>query len=166
MSSGETCETPVRSLVIAPNGSLSSGQAQWFFAGMCGLSIVIASILTWQGLWLIWPFAGLEMGMLAVGLYTSLRNNGYREVVSVYEDRLEVDAGRGMPQRHWEFPRLLTQVRLRPGEGVNSPSHLLVTRYGRGCELGRCLTDEERAQVAERLADWVRRPVLTARLDE
>lgn len=148
-----------RTLVIAPNGSLTAGYARLFFGYMCAASVAIACILTWQGLWLVWPFVGLEMSMLAIGLYSSMRNNGYREVVCVYEDTIKVDAGRGRPERHWEFPRLLTQVQLRPGEGRNSPSRLLLTRYGRGCELGRCLTDEERGEVADRLKRWVQAPV-------
>lgn len=157
---------PMRTLVIAPNGSLTVAQARWFFVGLCGLSIIIASILTWQGLWVVWLFVGLYMGMFAFCLYLSIRNNGYREIVSVYEDTIEVDAGRGQPERHWEFPRLLTQIQLRTGVYRNSPSRLLVTRYGRGCELGRCLTDDERAEVATRLRRWVRAPSLNKVEDE
>jgi len=159
MSSHAIQTDTARTLVIAPNGSLSFGFARLVFGYMCAASIVIACILTWQGLWLVWPYVGLEMGMLALGLYASMRNNNYREVVCVYEDTIEVDAGHGQPERHWEFPRLLTQVQLRPGAGRNSPSRLLLTRHGRGCELGRCLTDEERGEVADRLKGWVQAPV-------
>ncbi|GAB3680993.1 DUF2244 domain-containing protein [Salinisphaera aquimarina] len=161
MSSRLETNEHVRRLVIAPNGSLSVAQAQWFFVGMCAVSFGIAGFMTVFGLWLIWPFAGLEMAALGAGLYVSLRDNGYREVVSVYDDRIEVEAGLNEPQRRWEFPRLLTQVRLSPGQRLNSPSRLLVTRHGHGCELGRCLTDEERAEVAERLKAWVTAPRLT-----
>lgn len=151
------CETgdPMRRLVIAPNGSLSVAQAQWFFIGMCVVSFSIAGFVTAWGLWLVWPFAGLEMLALGAGLYASLRDNGYREVVTVYEDRIEIEAGVNEPQRRWEFPRLLTQVRLTTGGHRHSPSRLLVTRHGRGCELGRCLCEDERARVAERLKSWV-----------
>lgn len=166
MSIATNRDGPVRKLVIAPNGSLSVAQAQRIFAGFCVLSIVIASIVTWQGLWPVWLFVGLELAVFGLGLYTSLRNNRYREVVCVYEDSIEVDAGRGRPERHWEFPRLLTQVQLRTGAGRNSPSRLLVTRYGSGCELGRCLTDEERAEVAVRIKKWVRAPELGPAVDD
>lgn len=155
-----TRKDPVQTLVIAPNGSLSVGQAQWFFLYMCALSIVIASILTWQGLWIIWPFSGAEMAVLGIGLYLSMRRSRYREVVCVYEDTIEIDAGRGHSERHWEFPRLLTQVQLYPEPSRNSPSRLFVTRSGRGCELGRCLTDEERQAVARRLKGLVQTPEL------
>ena len=155
MSTGLHSEHSARRLVIAPNGSMTVAQAQWFFLGMCVVSFGVAGVMTVWGLWLIWPFAGLEMAALGAGLYASLRDNGYREVISVYPDRIEVEAGRNEPQRRWEFPRLLTQVRLSPGVNRNSPSRLLLTRHGHGCELGRCLTDEERAEVAERLKSWV-----------
>lgn len=148
-------------LVIAPNGSLTVAQAQWFFLGMCVVSFGIAGFMTVFGLWLIWPFAGLEMAALAGGLFVSLRDNGYREVISISEHRIEVEAGRNEPERRWEFPRLLTQVRLSPGVYRNSPTRLLLTRHGRGCELGRCLTEEERAKVAERLKGWVTAPQLS-----
>ncbi|HLQ85911.1 MAG TPA: DUF2244 domain-containing protein [Salinisphaeraceae bacterium] len=162
MPSQVSSSGPARRLVIAPNASLSVAYAQWFFVVMCAFGIIIGGILTWRGLWLVWPFVGLELGLLALGLYLSMRNNNYREVVSVYEDVIEVDAGRGRPERHWEFPRLLTQVQLEPGQARNSPTRLLVTRYGKGCELGRCLTDEEREDVAARLRSWVRTPELVS----
>lgn len=160
MSSRLESTEHMRRLVIAPNGSLSASQAQKFFGCMCVVSFGIATILTVFGLWLIWPFAGMEMAALGAGLLASLHDNGYREVVSVYENRIEVEAGHNEPQRRWEFPRLLTQVRLSPGIYRNSPSRLLLTRHGRGCELGRCLTEEERARVAERLKAWVTAPEL------
>lgn len=160
MSNGTNRGEPVRKLVIAPNGSLSVAQAQQFFAGVCLLSMIIASIVAWQGLWPVWLFVVLVMGVFGLSLYMSMRNNDYREVICVYEDMIEVDAGRGRAERHWEFPRLLTQVQLRTDAGRNSPSRLLVTRHGSGCELGRCLTDEERAEVAVRIKKWVRAPEL------
>ena len=166
MSSRYETTEPMRRLVIAPNGSLSVAQAQWFFIGMCGVSFGIAAFMTVFGLWLVWPFAGLEMTALGAGLYLSLRDNGYREVISVYEDRIEVEAGLDEPERRWEFPRLLTQVRLSPGVYRNSPSRLLLTRHGHGCELGRCLSEEEREKVAQRLKAWVTAPQLSSLRDD
>ena len=106
------------------------------------------------------------MAALGAGLYLSLRDNGYREVISVFEDRIEVEAGLNEPERRWEFPRLLTQVRLSPGVYRNSPSRLLLTRHGHGCELGRCLSEEEREKVAQRLKSWVTAPQLSSSRDD
>lgn len=152
---GATHKNPQRTLVIAPNGSLSIGQAQWFFIYMCALSVIIACILTAQGLWLVWPFSVLEMAVLGAGLQVSMRHSRYREVVSIYDNTIEIDAGHGHSERHWEFPRLRTQIQLQVADARNSPSHLLVTRSGRGCELAQCLTEEERQALARRLKSMV-----------
>lgn len=159
-----TCKTarggPTRTLVIAPNGSLTVGQAQWFFIYMCAVSMAIAVVLTVQGLWPVWLFFGVEMAVLGAGLQLSMRRSRYREIVSVSENRIEIDAGRGRAERHWEFPRLLTQIRLQPAPVRNRPSQLLVTRSGQGCEIGSCLTDAERQTLARRLRELVTRPEL------
>jgi len=145
----------LRRLVIAPNASLSVAQAQWFFIGMCLVSLSIAGFFAALGLWLVFPFAGLEMAALGTGLYMSLRENGYREVVSMSDDRIEIEAGLNRPERRWGFPRLLTRVHLAQSVYRNGKSRLLITRHGHGCELGRCLTQEEREEVADQLKAWV-----------
>src|SRR5699024_5476153 len=145
--------------------ALSVGQAQWCFIYMCAASIVIACILTAEGLWPVWLFSGLEMAVLGAGLYASMHHSRYREIVSVYEDTIEIDAGHGRPERHWEFPRLHTQVQLRLTDARNGPSRLFITRSGHGCELGQCLTDDERQAVAKRLQRLVLAPDLNPETD-
>lgn len=156
MSDTQTPTEADKRLVIQPNASLTPRWAVAFLASMCTVSFGIAGLFTWMGYWVVLPFAGLEMLALAAGLWWSVRDNAYREVVSVDGERVRVEAGRGSPQRRWEFQRAWLQVRLQPGEHRNGPTRLLVTSSGRGCELGRCLTDEEREEVAERLRRWVR----------
>lgn len=143
-------------LVIRPNASLSVEHAYVFFAGMCMVSFGIAGILAWQGFWMVLPFAGLEMAALAAGLWWGMRDNAYREVISVADDVIRVEAGRHQPERRWEFQRAWAQVRLEPGPYVTSPSRLWLGSHGQGCVLGQCLTDEERAAVACRLRRWLR----------
>ena len=147
--------TPTRRLVIAPNASLTRAQAQWFFLAMCGISFSIALFFMTLGLWPVLPFAGLEMAALGAALYASVKANSYREIVSITDERIEIVAGNAKPERQWEFPRLLTQVRLSRSVHRNGRSRLLVTRHGHGCEIGALLTEEERAEVAERLKGWV-----------
>jgi len=147
-------------LVIQPNASLSLEWAGVFFVSMCVVSFGIAGIFAWHGYWMVLPFAGLEMAALAAGLFWSLRGNVYREVVSIADDRVVIEAGRLKPERRWEFQRAWTQVRLLVGPHRNSPTRISVGSHGKSCILGSCLSEEEREQVAARLAQWVREPVL------
>lgn len=143
-------------LVIQPNASLTPRWAAAFLASMCAVSFGIAGAFALLGYWMVLPFAGLEMLALAAGLWWSMRDNAYREVVSVTGDQVRVEAGWGRPARRWEFQRQWLQVRLQAAERRNRPTRLLIVSSGSGCELGRCLTDEEREEVAERLRRWIR----------
>lgn len=147
-----------RRLVIQPNASLSTEWALAFLGSMCAVSFTIAGLFAWQGYWMILPFSGLEMAALAAGLYSAMRGNSYREVISVDEDRIVVEAGHRVPEKRWEFSRVWAQVRLEPGCNRNSPTHLSVRSHGRVCVLGGCLSDEEREQVAAQLHNWVHKP--------
>lgn len=142
-------------LVIRPNASLTPRWAVAFMASICMLSFGIAGVFAWQGFWMVLPFAGLEMIALGAGLWWSMRDNAYREVVSVDDERVRVEVGRHRPERCWTFRRVWTQVRVESGPHLTSPSRLWIGSHGRGCVLGRCLTEDEREQVAGRLRQWV-----------
>lgn len=144
-----------RRLVIQPNASLSTYGALAFLGLVCFVTFGLAGALAWLGYWLVLPFAGLEIAALAAALWWSMRDNAYREVISVGEERVAVEVGRHHPQRHWEFQRAWTRVRLEAGKGRHEPTRLWLGSHGKGCILGACLTDEERAAVAGRLAQWL-----------
>lgn len=143
-------------MVIQPNASMSPRSAAALLVCMCALSFGIAGLLAWLGYWMVLPFAGLEMAALAAGLWWSIRDNSYREVVSVDEQRVWVETGWRAPQRRWEFQRLWVQLRLEPGPYPSSPTRLWLGSHGQGCVLGTCLTDEEREVLAQRLRGWLR----------
>lgn len=159
MSKDQRPEVESRRLVIQPNASLTLDWAIAFMVFMCFVSFTIAGVLAWLGFWMVLPFASLEMGALGAGLWWSMRDNVYREVVSVDFDRVRVETGRYTPENTWEFQRAWTQVRLQRGPQVNSHPRLWIGSHGRGCVLGHCLTDGELEAVARRLRQWVREPL-------
>lgn len=145
-------------LVIGPNASLSPRGA-WVFIG--SLAAVAAMVAGWSallGFWLVLPFLGLELLAVGVALWVCLRRNRYREVVEVRGDKLRVEfglLGRGAGasvemSRHW------SRVRLEPGANRNDPTRLLLVCSGQRVDIGRCLTDEEREQLAARLRQLLR----------
>jgi uncharacterized membrane protein len=155
-------------LVIGPNASLSVRQAIWFMAWMCTVSLAIGGFFAWRGFWPILPFAGLELAALAAALAVSLRRNRYREVVDFDGDAIcvevgEIGRGAGLRVR---LARSSTRVLLETGPYRNSPTRLLLSGQGRPLELGRCLTDDERGRLADRMRElihpgWRRKPAGT-----
>ena len=145
-------------LVVMPNASLTAGQAALFLGWMCLLSFGIAGFFAWRGYWLVMPFSGLEMLALAAGLYWSLRGNAYREIISIAGDRVRIETGRRRPEHSWEFPRAWTRVWIEEAQNACDRSRLLLTYAGRRCEIGACLTEEERSALARRLRELLVTP--------
>ncbi|WP_158608445.1 DUF2244 domain-containing protein [Stagnimonas aquatica] len=142
-------------LVIGPNASLSPRQALLFMALVCSAALPVAIGFALVGLWPILPFAGLELGALALALWVSLRRNRYREVIDFEADRVRVGYGwmqaGAVAQIDW--PRVWTRVELLPGGNRHQPSQLRLRQAGQILRLGRCLTDEERERLHRRLKE-------------
>jgi uncharacterized membrane protein len=144
-------------LVVEPNASLTVTQAALFLLWMCVLTFGIAGLFAARGYWMVLPFAGLEMLALAVGLWWSLRGNTYREVITLDGERLRVESGRRRPEHRWEFPRAWTRLQFEP-ETPADRSHLWLTYAGARCEVGACLGEDDRVQLARRIRELLAMP--------
>lgn len=155
MNSAAQQEPPVGVVIVAPNASLSWPQALLFYAGVCVGSLGIAVILAVQGYWPVLPFAGLELAVLGIALWLSLKRGRYREVIAIYADRVEVSSG--YPEKHANtvFPLHWARVTLRSARIASYPSRLLISSHGRSVEVGRCLTESERRGLRRRLAELI-----------
>jgi uncharacterized membrane protein len=144
-------DTASDSIVISPNASMSCGQMCVFLLSMFLVSSMIALGFAWVGLWLVLPFAGLEMLVLAVAFYSVLKKSQCREVVYVDHDNVTVQSGRRGPEQQCIFLRAWTQVQLVSPSIRGYPSRLLLRCGGRQVEIGACLTEDEREALGERL---------------
>jgi len=146
-------------LVIGRNASLGRRQAVALMLFMCGISFGIAGVFAVLGYWMILPFAGLEMLVLALGLAWSMRGNAWREVLRIDEDFISVERGLGGPRERYRFSRYWVQLRLEAGAMPNDHRRLMLSESGRHCEVGGCLTEDERIALAQRLRELLQRPV-------
>lgn len=144
-------------LVIGPNVSLRPRDAVRWVAAVASLTFAIAGVLALRGLWPVLPFAGLEVAGLAAAMWVSFRHGRYREVIEFRGPVIRVEfgvLGRG-PQSSVELRRALTRVWLEAGPYRNSPSRLTLACCGQRVELARCVTDEEREQLCERMRELI-----------
>jgi len=63
------------------------------YTWVCVVSLGIALLFVARGYWPVLPFAGLELLVLGIALWISMRRGAYREVISIYPDRIEVEKG-------------------------------------------------------------------------
>ncbi len=138
-------------IVIAPNCSLSLRGALVFFTGMCSVSFAIAGFMAALGFWPVFPFAGLEMVVLAWALKASLERRSQLQTITVSDRDVLVESRSGAQCVRIVVPRHWAQVKLRRPASRLYPSRLVIESHGHQCEVGDFLTEEERRGLAVRL---------------
>lgn len=142
----------------------------WVVMGiMSVVSLGIAAMFAVQGFWPILPFAGLELAALGLALWVSLKRNRYREVIEFDGSRIRIECGMSGEGARLtvDWARSSTRILLEQGIHRNDPTTLSLNNGSRRMVLGRCLTDEDREQLAARLrvlilAGWRVEPLDTA----
>lgn len=109
-----------------------------------------ASVFAFLGYWLVLPFAGLEIGLLAWALHELRRHERDYESLVIDGDRVVLawrcgqQSGRREMNRHW--------VRVECGCAVPGKNcRLSVSSHGRATEVGQYLNDAARLQLAATL---------------
>jgi len=134
--------------VVRPNCALTWRSTKfliWFFAGcFAAVGAYFASL----GAWLVLPFAGLELAVLAAGFYLSALSGHTTEVIEVDGSDLRVLRGRRGLEEVARFPAHWTRVMLRRDPRGWYPSRLLLACHGKGVEIGSKLVEAEREDLA------------------
>ena len=104
------------------------------------------------GYWPVLPFAGAEMVLLGWALKTNMARRFEREHIEVSETEviLEYTFAHGTPRRV-VFPRHWAQVKIRRPKSPLHRGQLVIESHGRGHEVGKFLTEEERRHLAAEL---------------
>lgn len=134
---------------------MSARQSAAFVICFAVLSLAIALSFFSAGLWLVLPFAGLEVLVVGMAIgYAMRRSEGWEWVVVTDRDVCIRKSEFGKSQSY-NFQRYWTQVKLERGPSRLQPHKLLVGSHGRFIEIGRELIDENRENFAVRLAEAV-----------
>lgn len=141
---------------IRPNRSMSARQSAVLIISFAVLSLAIALSFFSMGLWLVLPFAGLEIFAVGVAVgYSMRRSQGY-ELITVTDRDVSIRISEFGASQSYNFQRYWTQVRLESGPSRLQPQRLLIGSHGRFIEIGRELVDEDRENFAARLTGAVR----------
>jgi len=139
--------------ILRPNCSLSWQTTKaliWFFAAC--LTAVGAYFAT-LGAWLVFPFAGLELGVLVAGFYLSALAGHTREEIEIDGPVLRVSRGGRRLEEVACFPANWTRVSVRRDTRGWYPSRLMLHCHGKGVEVGGKLVEAEREELADMLRD-------------
>jgi uncharacterized membrane protein len=144
---------PLGRILVSANCSLTPRMALVFFLGVATGSLSIAMYFVWHGFWPVLPFAGLELAFLGGALWLSQRRGRYREVISVFEDRVCVEKGSGGPEEVFDMPRTWVRVVRERSRRRGHPGKLYLASHGRRVEIGHPLTEDERESLGRRVSE-------------
>lgn len=141
--------------MITRNHCLSYAQAGIVVGTLAIVPGFIGLMFLSQGLWMIMPFAGLEILAVSAGFYASVRHNGDVESVDIDENAVRIYRRVAQREQYICLRTCWTRVLLEASESWY-PSRLWVKSAGQQVELGRWLTERERGQLAARLKDLIK----------
>lgn len=134
--------------VVTPNFSMSWKANKTLILSLSVLSFGMALAFAAQGLWMILPFVGLEITALTAGLYWCCLKATRREVISIDADYIKVAVGRDQVVQTTQFQTAWTKIVLRPSRVTGHPGQLVLRSKGKELEVGACLSQDERLELA------------------
>lgn len=156
------CDPAVRATryrkLIRPNRSLSR-RGLWLLIAIYALLSVSVGIGFGLalGAWLILPFFGLEVAVIAVVAVIVTRRAGDYELVMLDPERLRLVRRTAGRRSCIEFQRYWARIALASGECGWYPSRLFITSHGRSVEFGAAMAEHDRRALAQELKGLLRR---------
>jgi uncharacterized membrane protein len=146
-------EPVLKDWLIKRNCSVSPRQFVWFFVSLALFSLAVAFMLMAVGAWLVLPFTGIDLLVVAVAFAVYARHAVDYERIRLYPNRLVIEQVSAEQLTQFEFnPRW---VRIESGDTPREPVRL-VSR-GETIMIGRHLAQYRRAQFAGELRLWLSR---------
>lgn len=136
-------------ITIKPNRSLTWPQTKRLLLLFLCVFLSVAGYFWHLGAWMVVPFLGIELAVLAGAFYINSLHGARGESIEFDGDRVWLRTRTGRAG----FPRAWLQVRLLRNPVGDRPNRLIVGAHGRFMQIGSFLHDRER----ERLASMVER---------
>ena len=129
-----------------------------FFLTMLCVSFTIAFAFAWHGLWLILPFAGIEMLVLGLALYWCMNSLSRVETITVSDEEISVNVRqRNRELARYTFPRAWTRATtVSPASTIQKQSLWLGGRQSK-VEIGVFLDDREKVRLANAINKAIRK---------
>lgn len=134
--------------VATPNRSLGVDARRWVLGAIALNTMGIATFVAWLGAWPVFPFAGLEVALVAIAFHVLGRHDADYERLEVGEHEVTYESRFGSEVARFDALTAWARVEMRSrGERCD----LRLVYAGKSVPLGRLLTDEGRRQLAAAL---------------
>lgn len=144
-------------VVVQGNRSASWRANLWLAAALAVVCLGIAIALATQGLWMVIPFAGLEVVFVTACLYLTLRRLSRKEVITVEPQAIRLEWGYTCADTSVALPRRWSRLEYACKDSPFDCGDLAVAAHGKRYALGRCLNREEKKTLYTELSSALAR---------
>jgi uncharacterized membrane protein len=147
-----SAEPPPYVHLSVPNRSLGPKGRRWVLGAIAATTLGVAAGAVSLGAWPVMPFAGLEVGFVALAFRMLGLHDADFERLEIGEHEVKVEARDARSVTRFVANRSWARVVLRErGERCT----LRLAYAGRMVPLGRLLSDEGRRRLADELRGWI-----------
>ena len=138
-------------LTLKPNRSASWAETKWLIAIMAAFVFTIAIAWSFVGAWVILPFAGLEVGLLALLMYKVSYATYQRQIIEIETHRITIETGVYRPHTRIEFDRADTHLDVVEANTSFEIPTLKLVSQNRQVVIGEFLNRDDRLKARESL---------------
>ncbi len=142
-------------IILRPNNSASWKSNMQIVASLAFIAFCISTYFALQGLWLIFPFAGLEVGFLFFCLYLRKRANIDTEVITFDETSVLIEHGSYHAEESWKYHRLWAKIFVKKPLRRGYPKQVFIRSHGKELELGVFLNKKDKERLIKDLKQIV-----------
>ena len=137
-------------IVVTPNLSAQWRTTKIFMWIVSVYALSIGFLFALKGLWMIIPFAGLEVIALVALMYRVARKCHRQQVIYLDEDRIRVENGYRSPKQSWDSELFWTRLIVNKSNTWH-PDKLILRGRQQQIEIGEFLNDDDKKQLVTRL---------------
>lgn len=139
-------------IVVCPNSSGQWQTTKLFLWLVSILALLIATAFALLGLWLILPFAGLEILALVSLIYWVAHQCRRQQVIHVDDNRIRVETGHHSPSFTWESELFFTRLFIdKPPYRDGQPLKLFLRSQQQQLEIGEFLNEQDKKKLIAEL---------------
>lgn len=143
-------------VIVQGNQSMSWRANLWLAASLGFICIGTGIVLAFMGMWLILPFAGLEVLFVLFCLYLTLRRLARKEIITVDKHAIQLEWGSASAEQSAKLPRQWSQLRYDCSDNLFETGDLTLAAHGRRYRLGEALGRDEKKLLHSELAAVLR----------
>ena len=116
-----------------------------------GVLVFISFIMAWLGAWMVLPFAGLEVIVLASLMYWVAHQCRRQQVISFKHNRVHIEKGHVSPSVSWESELFFTRLMVDPPAYRGHLCKVFLRSKDQKLEVGEFLNEEDKKRLIAEL---------------